>query len=221
MVFLDLRDRLWIGPSALPLWVVLGAGALAYFLAAEIGIALATTYHPVSPIWPAAGLAVAMVRQFGPRMWLAIAAGAFAANAMAIDPATALVMALGSTSQAVVGGTILRRLIERQSDTFVLARTLGYVLAAGFGPMISATIGVGALLLSGSVPSDAFVDAWITWWTGDALGVLVVTSSLLALRRSFAAGPRLLRAAQAIGLSAAVIVLLAVLRATEEAAPIV
>src|SRR5919108_6065290 len=97
--FLDLRDRLWIGPSSLPLWAVLGVGALAYFLAAKLGIALATTYHPISPIWPAAGLAVAMVRQFGPRMWLAIAAGAFVANATAVDPATALVMALGSTTQ--------------------------------------------------------------------------------------------------------------------------
>ena len=90
MAFIDLRDRLWFGPSSLPLWVALGAGALAYFLAAELGIALATTYHPVSPVWPAAGLAVAMVRQFGPRMWPAIAVGAFAANATAIDPATAL-----------------------------------------------------------------------------------------------------------------------------------
>jgi PAS domain S-box-containing protein len=221
MTFLDLRDRLWIGPSSLPFWAALGAGALAYFLAAELGIALATTYHPVSPIWPAAGLAVAMVRYFGVRMWPAIAVGAFAANVTAIDPATALVMALGSTSQAVVGGTILRRLIERQSDTFILARTLGYVLAAGFGPMISATIGVGALLLSGAVPSDAFVDAWITWWTGDALGVLVVTSSVLALRRNFDAGPSWLRAGQAIGLAAAIIGLLALLRATEDATPIV
>jgi hypothetical protein len=76
MAFLDLRERLLIGPSSLPLWAALGAGTLAYFLAAELGIALATTYHPVSPIWPAAGLAVAMVRQFGPRLWLAIAVGA-------------------------------------------------------------------------------------------------------------------------------------------------
>ncbi len=154
-------------------------------------------------------------------MWLAIAVGAFAANATAVDPATALAMALGSTAQAVVGGTILRSLIERQSDTFILARTLGYVLAASIGPVISATIGVGALVLNGSMPNEAFVDAWITWWTGDALGVLVMASSLLALRRGFRAGPNLLRVGQAIGLAAATVALLVVLRASEDMAPLV
>ena len=48
-----------------------------------------------------------------------------------------------------------------------------------------------------------------------------MTSALLALRRGFRPGPRLLRVGQAIGLAAAVVALLAVLRATEEAAPIV
>ena len=151
MAFLDLRERLWIGPSALPFWAALGAGALAYFLAAELGLAFASTYHAVSPIWPASGLAVALVRQFGTRMWPAIAVGAFAANAWSCDPAQALIIAGGNTLEAVVGGIILRRLIERQSERFILARTLGYVLAAGFATMISATMGVGALYLPGGI----------------------------------------------------------------------
>src|SRR5690348_5191030 len=125
MALFDLRERSWIGSIALPLWAVLGMAAFGYFAAAEVGLTLATLYHPISPIWPAAGLAVAMVRQFGARVSPAILAGAFAANAFAIEPTTALFMAAGSTLQAVVGGTILRRLIDRQSDTFILARTLG------------------------------------------------------------------------------------------------
>lgn len=189
MAFLDLRDRLWIGPSALPLWVALGAGALAYFLAAEIGLAFASTFEAISPIWPASGLAVALVRMFGSRMWPAIAAGAFAANALVLEPGAALIIAGGNTLEAVAGGTILRWLIERQSDAFILARTLGYVMSSGLATMISATVGVGALYLTGEMTEQAAPQAWITWWAGDALGILVITSALLALRRGFGSGP--------------------------------
>jgi PAS domain S-box-containing protein len=221
MAFLEFRDRLWIRPSSVPLWAALGAAALAYFLAAELGLALASTYHPISPIWPAAGLAVAMVRQFGARMWPAIIAGAFAANALAVEPGTSLLMAAGSTLQAVAGGTILRRLIERQSDTFILARTLGYVLAAGFATTISATVGVGTLRLFGVLTTEAVTAAWITWWAGDALGVLVVTSALLALRRGSETGPLLLRAGNAVVLLATVLAVLALVQVADEAAPLV
>jgi integral membrane sensor domain MASE1 len=77
MAFLDLRDRLLIGRVPLPLWAALGAGAICYFLAAQLGLAFAST-KAVSPFWPAAGLAVALLLQFGLRMWPAVAVGAFA-----------------------------------------------------------------------------------------------------------------------------------------------
>ena len=221
MALFDLRERLWIGPKSLPLWAALGAAALAYFAAAEAGLTLATQYHPISPIWPAAGVAVAMVRQFGVRLWPGILVGAFAANAFAIEPITALFMAAGSTLQAAVGGTILRRLIDRQSDTFILARTLGYVLAACFAPVLSASIGVGTLWLAGSLTETTVMDAWLTWWAGDALGVLVVASALLALRRRFEPGPRVLQAGGAVSLLAAVLVVLALVRVSDDAAPLV
>jgi PAS domain S-box-containing protein len=215
----NLRDRLRIGPRSLPLWAALGLGALAYFLAAEVGLALASQYKGISPIWPASGLAVAMIRQFGVRLWPAVAAGAFAASVLALGPEPALIIAIGNTLEAVVGGTILRRLIERQSETFILARTLGYVLAAGLATMIGATTGVGALQFSASLAAQPAADAWIAWWTGDALGVLIVTSALLALRRGFGTSPRLLRAGQAIALLAAILGMVAWIGLAGEATP--
>jgi PAS domain S-box-containing protein len=219
MALANLRDHLRIGPLSLPLWAALGIGALAYFLAAEIGLAFASKYDAISPVWPASGLAVAMIRQFGVRLWPSVTVGAFAANVLVLGPAEALIIAAGNTLEVVVGGTILRRLIERQSETFILARTLGYVLAAGFAPMISAIVGVGTLLFSGAVGAQTAGDAWITWWAGDALGILIVTSALLALRRGFGAGPRLLRAGQAIVLLAAILAVLAWIGQANDAAP--
>ena len=45
--------------------------------------------------------------------------------------------------------------------------------------MISATIGVGSLLLAGVVKEEAFSLLWGTWWLGDAVGGLVLTPFLL------------------------------------------
>ena len=86
MAFLDLRERLLIGRAPLAFWAALGAGALGYFLAAQLGLDFATAYKAVSPIWPASGLAVALLLQFGLRMWPAVAVGAFAANALVLAP---------------------------------------------------------------------------------------------------------------------------------------
>jgi PAS domain S-box-containing protein len=218
MAFLDLRERLFIGRIPLPLWAALGAGALGYFLAAQLGLGFASAYKAVSPIWPASGLAIALLLQFGLRMWPAVAVGAFVANALVLGPGTALIVAGGNTLEAVVGALILRRVIERPGEALILARTVGYVLSAGFATVVSATIGVFALFLAGDVTGQMAPMAWITWWGGDALGILVVASALLALRRTSGAQRGLVRLALAIGVLVTIVALLALFRAQSEAA---
>ncbi|HKP23995.1 MAG TPA: PAS-domain containing protein [Dongiaceae bacterium] len=201
----------------LPLWAGLAAGAICYFLTAQLGLAFATT-KAVSPFWPAAGLAVALLLQFGLRMWPAVAVGAFAANALLLNPGIALIIAGANTLEAIAGALILRRLIERPGGTLILARTAGYVLSAGFATMISATIGVLVLYLAGVVTGEAAPTTWFTWWGGDALGILVMTSALLALRRTPGAKRGLLRLGQAVGVVVAIVALLALFRAQSDAA---
>ncbi|HJP65100.1 MAG TPA: SpoIIE family protein phosphatase, partial [Actinomycetota bacterium] len=58
------------------------------------------------------------------------------------------------------------------------------VFLAALGSMtISATIGTGALVWSGAVKASHVTSAWAVWWTGDAMGVLVVAPFLLSLLR--------------------------------------
>jgi hypothetical protein len=113
MTFLGLREPLLIGRTSLALWAVLGAGTLAYFITAQVGLYFATAFKAVSPVWPASGLAVALLLHFGLRMWPAVALGAFAANALAVAPGAALIIAGGNTLEAVAGAIILRRMIVR------------------------------------------------------------------------------------------------------------
>jgi len=48
--------------------------------------------------------------------------------------------------------------------------------------VISATVGSGVLLLSGAIRPAGFWPTWAAWWTGDAMGILLVAPFLLSLR---------------------------------------
>src|SRR4030095_916893 len=53
---------------------------VAYFLAGQVGLAVPFTSENVSPVWPAAGIALAAFLLVGYRVWPAIAAAAFVVN---------------------------------------------------------------------------------------------------------------------------------------------
>ena len=55
----------------------LGAIALAYFILAKVGLALASLHPSASPIWPPTGFALAIVLLRGYRVWPAIFLAAF------------------------------------------------------------------------------------------------------------------------------------------------
>jgi signal transduction histidine kinase len=62
-----------------------------------------------------------------------------------------------------------------------LRDAIAIIAAALGGMMISATIGSSVLVLSASIPSTHFWSTWTVWWTGDAMGVLLVAPLLLSL----------------------------------------
>jgi len=81
------------------------AVAAAYFIFAKLGLTLASVNPSASPIWPPTGIALAAVLLGGLRVWPAILAGAFAANAATAGTLeTAAVIAVGNTLEAVCLG---------------------------------------------------------------------------------------------------------------------
>src|SRR4051812_8689082 len=90
-------------------------GALAYFAAAELGLELATLNKLASPVWPASGVAIALIRRFGFRAWPAVALGALIANSLSGGLVTGIPIAIGNTIEGVAGGLILIRLTTMQS----------------------------------------------------------------------------------------------------------
>ena len=154
--------------------------ALAYYLTAQLGLRLALVHGQVTPVWPPTGIAVVAFLVLGYRMWPAVAAGALATNLpLGPSPAGAAIIAAGNTLAPLAAAAMMRiaglRLdLERVRDAGAI------VLGALAGMAISATVGSLVLVLLGPVPADSFAATWAVWWTGDAMGVLLVAPFLLS-----------------------------------------
>jgi sigma-B regulation protein RsbU (phosphoserine phosphatase) len=161
----------------------LAAVFLAYYLAGQVGLAIPFTSGNVSPVWPAAGIALAALLLVGYRVWPAIAAGAFAVNFVSpISLHAALVISVGNTAGPIVGAWLVRRVPGFRPCLGRLEDVLGVVLlAAPVSAAISATCGATALFMTHVDPWSRFSLAWVVWWLGDATGVLLVAPLALTL----------------------------------------
>jgi PAS domain S-box-containing protein len=152
-----------------------------YFGAGKLGLSVPFTSFNVSPIWPAAGIAVAAVLIWGIRIAPAIASAAFLVNFLSPVPTFAsIAIGLGNASSAVVAGYLLKRSSDFEISLPRLKDVLKLVMvAAVLATVVAASVGVTALTLVHTKAWAGYASAWRIWWLGDAMGVLVVTPLLL------------------------------------------
>jgi signal transduction histidine kinase len=188
--------------SALRALLQLAVVALAYWFAAWVSLRLALVHGQVTPIWPPTGIALVAILVFGRRVWPSIFLAALAVNLpIGPSPLGAASIAVGNTLAPVAAAAFLKRAefrieLDRLRDAAAII-----VLGALVAMTISATVGSSVLMLSGAVPADTFWSTWAVWWTGDAMGVLLVAPFLLSLlpnARSPSPTPRM--AAELVGL---------------------
>ncbi|HKR59014.1 MAG TPA: MASE1 domain-containing protein, partial [Pyrinomonadaceae bacterium] len=161
---------------------LLGGVAVAYFLAAELGLSLASVHTNVSPVWPPTGIAIAALLIFGRRLWPAVFAGALVANIWTqVAFPVALGIAIGNTLEAVAAHYLLTRRSPFDHSFNSIRSVLKFVLVAVvFSPMISSTIGNVSLCLGDEAQWANFGQLWLTWWLGDGFGALIVAPLLLS-----------------------------------------
>jgi signal transduction histidine kinase len=155
--------------------------AAAYWLAARLSLNLALVHGQVTPVWPPTGIALVAFLLVGRRAWPAVALAAFAVNLpIGPSPVGAAMIAAGNTLAPLVAVELLRRVdFHRELDR--LRDAVALIVIGALGSMaISATIGSSVLVLAGSVPRTNFLSTWAVWWTGDAMGVLLVAPLLLS-----------------------------------------
>jgi diguanylate cyclase (GGDEF)-like protein/PAS domain S-box-containing protein len=160
-------------------FLALAAGYAAAVLA---GLAFAVVDPYVSLVWPASGLALAALTLLGLRHFPALVLGGLAAYALRGLPLpTAAAIAVGNTLAALAGAWLLARTrdfdpaLARVRDVFRLI----FPVALGT-PVIAVCVGVASLFAAGLVGAEAVTRVALTWWAGDALGVLLVAPFVLA-----------------------------------------
>ena len=156
--------------------------ALAYWLAATVSLRLALVHGQVTPIWPPTGIALVAILVFGRRVWPAVFLAALAVNLpIGPSPVGAAFIAAGNTLAPLAAADLLKRArfrieLDRLRDAAAII-----LLGALVAMTISATFGTSVLVLWGGLPLDSFWSTWAVWWTGDAMGVLLVAPFILSL----------------------------------------
>jgi PAS domain S-box-containing protein len=156
--------------------------ALGYFLAAELGLSLASVHTNVSPVWPPTGVAIATLLLLGWRLWPAVLLGALAANLRTeVSAPVAAGIAVGNTLEALAAFYLLQREGSFDRSLRSVSNVFRFVLyAVVLSPILSSTIGNLSLCLGGEASWVDFGRLWLTWWLGDGFGALVVAPFLLA-----------------------------------------
>lgn len=163
--------------------------AAAYVVAGFAGLALQVPPAHVTPVWPAAGVAVCGLLLWGRGMWPGLVVGSLAlqwyffGGRFPDDPMRAGLFAalftLGTTLQSLA----VHALVVRTSGPRLQGVFDGLRLAIGacaVGCLVAPTIGVGSLWLFGRLPAEHVAGAWATFWMGDATGVLCMLPLALA-----------------------------------------
>ncbi|MAT65307.1 MAG: hypothetical protein CMN57_06655 [Gammaproteobacteria bacterium] len=165
-------------------WLLLAAG---YFLTALVSsqfvLSSSQDIGLWSPLWLPTGLGVAAVLGLGARVWPGILFGALAHDLLILELPLALALSLdaGNVLEALVGAALFRRL-SGSGDPLAGARTVMLFALAVFTAVacLSASLGVGALILGGVV---SWNDAGLMWWIwslGNTAGALALAPLLLS-----------------------------------------
>ncbi|MDE2370967.1 MAG: CHASE domain-containing protein [Burkholderiales bacterium] len=163
--------------------VVALATALAYALFGAAALWLAGPPGYAAPIYPSAGIALAALLSWGRGATLGVWIGATAVNvglALAFGRSgldawvVPAVIGLGAAAQAALGAMLVRRHVAQPLVLNAPRDVLRFcLLGAGAACIVSPSVATAALLASGAIGREAGLITWLTWWAGDAAGVII------------------------------------------------
>lgn len=178
-------------PDRSSAFLVSAAVAVLYAALGLVTLHLGQMTGLASPAWPAAGVAFAAALRWGWRALPGVFIGSVGVNVYWLtrvgEPGwqswfTAAAIGSGAVLGAAAGAALVHRFVGpvRRLDTpraVMLTLALGGLVASTIAP----TIGVAAQLTTGLLGTSEAAFGWLTWWVGDAIGVIVVAPLVLML----------------------------------------
>lgn len=172
-----------------PFFLNLAAG-LGYFIGGWLGTLLATPPSNVSPVWPAAGVALAFMLSYGTTVLPGIFLGTLLTQFYAFLDASSVgkiteslgvgsLAAIGSGLQAWVGMCLIDRWVGKHDALIDDGKILRFFVLIAVSCLVAASVGVLSLYFRNVISLSNVVASWTTWWAGDAIGAATVTPLLL------------------------------------------
>ncbi len=163
---------------------------LSYAVVAYLTVRFVPSTHHAIAIWPAAGIALAGLMAYGPRLWPSVMLGHFLfvvglelPSGLQTDSlAWALLAASGPTLQALVIAIVVNPL-RPDSLRGRFSRMLNMAICGVLGTTIAASMSLLWLLLRQEQPGVQLFSVWLTHWVGDAIGVLLFTPICFVVTR--------------------------------------
>ncbi|MBP1466574.1 response regulator [Candidatus Chloroploca sp. M-50] len=160
--------------------------ALLYVAIAHATLFFLDPLDPIVAVWPAAGVALAGVVIGGYWLSLGVLAGSFLVGLSLlggpVTPILALVFALGSTMQALLGAFLLRRfaspLPPRTVKLVVLSLFFNGVTAA-----VAPAVGMVSMAVAGVLSWAQAPLLFGRWWISVYVGILMIAPAIIAATR--------------------------------------
>ena len=165
-------------------WLLAAAVALAYVAAGRLGLLMYSLTDVTSLIWPPAAIAFAAIWRFGRPALIGVGLGSLLVGfELSGALAFSLPVAFGNALSMALACRLLRWRGVRELFAEPASVWEFLLLAGALAPFCGATIGTLALGATGIVAAPDLSTAWLTWWVGDAVAVLILVPPLLALPR--------------------------------------
>ncbi len=175
------------GHARVRLAIFLLGFSLAYFLAAKLGIATSLPPQGIVILWPPNAIILVTLLAVKREHWWMFFAATVATEIAADVPAYPLWAAAGygivNFSEGAIAAVLLSAFVLEPSR---LAGTRDFVTYVAIGPLLASGTAAlfGALIYKIGSPDVDYLHYWRVFWLGDALGLLIIGTTLLAWRRA-------------------------------------
>jgi len=180
-------------PSGLAEWSECLLLGVVYFVTAKVGQLLAVDPGNVTAVWIPSGIILTALLTRGYYLWPGVFLGAFSGNIWVyidvvslqgfVSTTTAgLSNGVGDVFCAVIGAWGIRRYADTRHPFTSLRGVVIFLLSAVIaGSAVSAIFGVTSLAAMQILPWEQYQNTVITWFTGDGVGIIILTPLLVSL----------------------------------------
>lgn len=149
--------------------------AFAYYVGAMLGLSIPYIGSNITLFWPPAGIALAVLTLWGLALCPGILLGSLVITLTIGELAlpTALGVSLGNTLGPLAGAYILRKIAGFPTHFSNKQNIIRFLIISAGTSALTASFGTLILYLNDKILIEQLQLAWLGWWSGDMIGILV------------------------------------------------